>query len=341
MKGTILSVDVKNGSGVIHGENYLPYKFDMTGWNESNCYPVKGMAVQFEVGASFSACKITIDSSSLSLSKKVKNPINIWSISLKIGAFFVISIFLLANFFMPFWDDYQTKKALVGSAPEKTTPVPKNPKSDSTPTVKFELESEKPHSSFAPTPSTGLFPTPEPTPDYKKMGLIPNNQNLPSPAILDTPTPITENELLIKPVLKKFIALKSRLDIGLNFSEYVNQVGDLKVAIDELDLEPDAKKHSAYSLLKDAINHYIFAVTIWEYSFTRGKANSFFYPNDPYAKMLIENYNVPIRSTSFILEEPTRHEVTTEYIDRSESLSIIWAKADESIVEAQNLLFTK
>ena len=107
MKGTILSVDVNNGSGVIHGENYLPYKFDMTGWNESNCYPVKGMGVNFEVGDSFSAYKITINTSS----KKIKNPINLWSISLKLGAFVVISMFLLATFFFPFWDDYQTKKA--------------------------------------------------------------------------------------------------------------------------------------------------------------------------------------------------------------------------------------
>ena len=159
MKGTILSVDVKNGSGVIHGENYLPYRFDMTGWNESNCYPVKGMAVIFEVGDSFSAYKITINTSI----KKIKNPINLWSISLKLGAFFVISMFLLANFFLPFWDDYQAKQAEIDSASEETTLDPDPPKPDPKPTVKFELESEKPNSTFTPTPSNGLFPTPDST----------------------------------------------------------------------------------------------------------------------------------------------------------------------------------
>ena len=30
MKGTILSVDVRNGSSVIHGENKLPHRFIYT-----------------------------------------------------------------------------------------------------------------------------------------------------------------------------------------------------------------------------------------------------------------------------------------------------------------------
>ena len=107
MKGFILNIDVKNGSGVIQGENKELYKFDMTGWMENSCYPTKGMAVNFEVGASFSACKITIDSSkSQSTKKLVSKKFN------KLG-FFLIAFCLLSvwGFFtgLAFLKDYQKK----------------------------------------------------------------------------------------------------------------------------------------------------------------------------------------------------------------------------------------
>jgi len=118
MKGIILNIDVKNGSGFIQGENKEPYKFDMTGWMENSCYPTKGMAVNFEVGASFSACKITIDSSKSQSTKKLASKkFN------KLG-FFLIAFCLLSigGFFtgLAFLKDYQKKSFLTVPSVEPT-----------------------------------------------------------------------------------------------------------------------------------------------------------------------------------------------------------------------------
>jgi hypothetical protein len=154
MKGTILSVDVKNGSGVIHGENYLPYKFDMTGWNESNCYPVKGMAVNFEVGASFSACKITIDSSKSQSTKKLASK-KFNKLGFFLIAFCLLSVWVFSKG-ISFLEDYQKKNFSTVSSPKIKQSVIPSPTSEinqsviSSPTpnveptksVDFELESE-------------------------------------------------------------------------------------------------------------------------------------------------------------------------------------------------------
>ena len=119
MKGIILNIDVKNGSGVIQGENKELYKFDMTGWIENSCYPTKGMAVNFEVGASFSACKITIDTSKSQSTKKLASKkLN------KLG-FFLIAFCLLSVWGfskgISFLEDYQKKSfSTVVSSPVPT-----------------------------------------------------------------------------------------------------------------------------------------------------------------------------------------------------------------------------
>lgn len=142
MKGTILSVDVKNGSGVIHGENYLPYKFDMTGWNESNCYPVKGMAVNFEVGASFSACKITIDSSKSQSTKKLASK-KFNKLGFFLIAFCLLSVWVFSKG-ISFLEDYQKKNFSTVSSPKINQSVISSPTPNVEPTksVDFELESE-------------------------------------------------------------------------------------------------------------------------------------------------------------------------------------------------------
>jgi hypothetical protein len=171
MKGIILNIDVKNGSGFIQGENKEPYKFDMTGWMENSCYPTKGMAVNFEVGASFSACKITIDTSKSQSTKKLASKkFN------KLG-FFLIAFCLLSVWGfskgISFLEDYQKKNFSIVSSPKIKQSVIPSPTSEinqsviSSPTpnveptksVDFELESETGKNSSMPI-SSKLEPAP-------------------------------------------------------------------------------------------------------------------------------------------------------------------------------------
>jgi hypothetical protein len=99
-------------------------------------------------------------------------------------------------------------------------------------------------------------PTPEPTPE-------------PTPDL----TAYTTCQDLVGPLLEALGELDSRLDIGLNYSEYGDKVADANVQYDRIDIDQLRENLDCLSgvavPLEDALNFYSAAYRVWDNCFDR------------------------------------------------------------------------
>jgi len=121
---------------------------------------------------------------------------------------------------------------------------------------------------------------------------------------------------------KKYIKLKSSIDLGINYIEYCSQVRDFKTEIEYI--KPDNDKEKDYLLnYKILLEYYIDAMTIWGVKFNGKK--SIIYPSYYIANQIPEALNII-----------KRYELKSEIISDGitiiipdELVSTIWRKCNE------------
>lgn len=129
----------------------------------------------------------------------------------------------------------------------------------------------------------------------------------------------------IQSVVDQFSATDSRLDVGMNYSQYSSDIRELKVALDQLGRQPGAKNLAVYQSLEKAFNHYDVAQSVWGYYLESSETHSFIRASGPYGSLLIYTYGVP-----------TRDIVGTPYIYLDTALSKVWGYAHSQVTSAQN-----
>jgi DNA repair exonuclease SbcCD ATPase subunit len=129
----------------------------------------------------------------------------------------------------------------------------------------------------------------------------------------------------IQSVVDQFSATDSRLDVGMNYSQYSEDIRELKVALDQLGRQPGAKNLAVYKSLENAFNHYDVAQGVWQYYLSSNETHSFIRANGPYGSLLMYTYGVP---TSDIMGTP--------YIYLNTALSKVWGYASLQVNSAQN-----
>ncbi len=126
----------------------------------------------------------------------------------------------------------------------------------------------------------------------------------------------------IKEALKKFTALNSRLEVGLNFQDYANQVSDLKVILDQIPEE--TKANPVYLNLTLAFENYKLALSVWQSYLREYGRHGFFAASSEYGSLLTKDYKV--RTTNIDRRQ---------YIYLSDALSAVWGQASMHINNAK------
>lgn len=129
----------------------------------------------------------------------------------------------------------------------------------------------------------------------------------------------------IQSVVNQFSALDSKLDVGMNYRQYSNELRELKVSLDSLGRQSGARNLAVYKSLENAFRHYDVAKGVWQYYIESDETHNFFRASSPYGSLLISNYGVP-----------TRDIVGTPYIYLDTALSKVWGYAHSQVVNAQN-----
>lgn len=129
----------------------------------------------------------------------------------------------------------------------------------------------------------------------------------------------------IQSVVNQFSALDSRLDVGMNYSRYAEEVRELKVALDQLGRQAGARDLAVYQSLESAFKHYDVAKSVWQYYLESDETHSFFRASSPYGSLLMYTYGVPTQSI-----------LGTPYIYLDTAISKVWGYAHSQVTNAQN-----
>jgi hypothetical protein len=129
----------------------------------------------------------------------------------------------------------------------------------------------------------------------------------------------------VKEAIQQFAAVNSRLDVGLSYRNYGEQVGNLKVTLDGFAQNPGAKEHPVYNDLSEAFVHYDTALNVWRNYINSDATHNFFRASSSYGNLLISEYQVE-----------TQNIVGQDYIYLPKALNKIWQKASEKVKLAQS-----
>jgi hypothetical protein len=141
---------------------------------------------------------------------------------------------------------------------------------------------------------------------------------------------VEEIQTAEKTLIDQFSGANSRLDVGMNYRDYSQQVRELKVSIDKFARLAGSNSSPVYAKLLEAFKHYDFALDVWKYYIDSEEKYNFFPATSTIGTLLVKEYQVP---TNDILGTP--------YISLNRSLSKIWSLADSQIKEAQQPEVTK
>lgn len=103
------------------------------------------------------------------------------------------------------------------------------------------------------------------------------------------PTQVSQSQQLepeIKEAVKKFSALNSRIGVGLTYRSYLEQVAELKVALDQILSE--SRSNPAYLSLSLAFEDYRFALDVWQDYLAKGSRHGLLTPYSPSGQLLVE-----------------------------------------------------
>ncbi|MEG4841488.1 hypothetical protein [Microcoleus sp. B9-D4] len=135
---------------------------------------------------------------------------------------------------------------------------------------------------------------------------------------------VEEIQTAEKTLIDQFSGVQSRLDVGMNYRDYSEQLRELKVSIDKFARLAGSNSSPVYAKLVEAFKHYDFALDVWQYYIESDEKYNLFPATSTTGTVLVEEYQVP---TDDILGTP--------YISLNRALSKIWSRADSQIKEAQ------
>ncbi len=121
--------------------------------------------------------------------------------------------------------------------------------------------------------------------------------------------------------VESFLALDSRLSVGMSRESYTQELGNLKVALDKFGRTPGGEDHPAYRKLALAYNEYQIAQQTWELHGEDG----FLRADSEVAKGFISDYGVKVPKGYW-------------FIMLSDVLDAVWRKAGGYVAEAKALL---
>lgn len=127
----------------------------------------------------------------------------------------------------------------------------------------------------------------------------------------------------IEEALKKFSALSSRLDVGLTYQNYLKQVADLKVVLDQVPLK--SRSNPACSNLSLAFEYYRFALDVWQDYLGQDSEHGFLTPSSSYSQLLIEQYQAEFKDIE-----------GEKYIYLNDALSKVWDQANINVTKVTN-----
>lgn len=136
-------------------------------------------------------------------------------------------------------------------------------------------------------------------------------------------------------VIDKFYDLNSRVESGINYQSYSNEVSNLKVAFDRLGRKPGAKNFDSYKHLGAALMNYKDAKELWQLCMEDSDCtNQILNTSSPYGTYLVKKYRIVT-----IGKKPGATSDDKKYflnrIHLSEGLTKIWGIASGHITKAQ------
>jgi len=139
-------------------------------------------------------------------------------------------------------------------------------------------------------------------------------------------------------VIDKFYALNSRVESGITYSAYSNEIGNLKVAFDRLGRKPRAKNFDAYKYLGAALINYQDAKSLWQLCIEDSDCtNKILDASSSSGSYLVRKYRIVT-----IDKKPGATSDTKKYLQNhihlSEGLSQIWSVASGHITKATKKL---
>lgn len=139
----------------------------------------------------------------------------------------------------------------------------------------------------------------------------------PTPTPTATPVPIPERTReRATQAIESFVTLSSKLKVGMIKADYTREVGDVRVEVDRFSMSPMAKEHPAYQDIVDTMQHYQFAISVWECYFDAKGTHSFMPYDRCYGEILENVYQV---KPDIIVER--------KLVYYPSALSAIWSKA--------------
>ncbi|MBW4494211.1 MAG: hypothetical protein KME26_14200 [Oscillatoria princeps RMCB-10] len=133
-------------------------------------------------------------------------------------------------------------------------------------------------------------------------------------------------------VLDKFYALNSKVESGINYRGYSEEVGNLKVAFDRLGRKPGAKNYDSYKHLGAAILNYQDAKKLWQLCVEGRNCehNLIDTAASPVANVIVKKYGI---ATLDKMPGVTADDFPN-HIFLDEGLSRIWSVASGHITKA-------
>lgn len=137
-------------------------------------------------------------------------------------------------------------------------------------------------------------------------------------------------------VIDKFYDLNSRVESGINYQNYSNEVSNLKVAFDRLGRKPQAKNFEAYKHLGAALMNYKDAKELWQVCMEDSDCTNQILniSSSPSATYIVRKYGI-VTIDKRPGATPDSKKYLRNHILLGEGLPKIWGVASGHITKAQ------
>lgn len=132
----------------------------------------------------------------------------------------------------------------------------------------------------------------------------------------------------IQKALKKFSAFNSRLELGMNYQKYLDELGELNILLDEVPQE--ARKNISYMFIDLAFSDYKNALNVWRRYIEGDGSHGFIAASSVHGPLLIDFYGVETTDIS-----------GSQQIYLKDALSKMWNHAGIKINQAKALSSVK
>jgi len=139
-------------------------------------------------------------------------------------------------------------------------------------------------------------------------------------------------------VIDKFYDLNSRVESGINYQNYTNEVSNLKVVFDRLGRKPQAKNFDTYKHLGAALMNYQDAKELWKICIEDSDCtHQIIDTSSPYANSLVNKYRI-VTIDKRPGATPDDRKYLRNHILLGEGLPKIWSVASGHITKAKEKL---